>query len=177
MSKSIVEHAEYELKKAGLVDNPNPEARKVATDALALVRRFEKQQHTENTAQWVAQFFTDLISFIPLTPITDDPEEWEKFEIEQTNKDTKEKTTVVRWQSRRCPSIFSEDEGKTWFDQATGQNGKTVSAEEERKRIQAIRDAEQKKLDEAEKAKAAPAEAEAKEETAAEAPAPEQESK
>lgn len=153
MAKTLIDHAEYELTKAGLIDNPNPEARKVATDTLALVKRFDKQKHTQKTAQWVTQFFTDLVSFIPLTTITDDPEEWEKFEIEQTNKETNEKTTVTRWQSRRCPSIFSEDEGKTWIDQATGNTGESAPAEEERKRVAEIRAAEEQRIKEAEEAK------------------------
>ena len=153
MTKSLIEHAEYELNKAGLTDNPNPEARKVATDTMALVKRFDKQKHTQKTAQWVVQFFTDLVNFIPLTTITDDPEEWEKFEIEQTNKETQEKTTVVRWQSRRCPSVFSEDEGKTWTEMATGNTGESAPAEEERKRVADIRAAEEQRIKEAEEAK------------------------
>lgn len=155
MAKTLIDHAEYELTKAGLIDNPNPEARKVATDTLALVKRFDKQKHTQKTAQWVTQFFTDLVSFIPLTTITDDPEEWEKFEIEQTNKETNEKTTVTRWQSRRCPSIFSEDEGKTWIDQATGNTGESAPAEEERKRVAEIRAAEEARLKQEQEAKTA----------------------
>ena len=153
MSKTLLEHAEYELRKAGLIDNPNAEARKVATDTLALVKRFDKQTHTEKTAHWVAQFFTDLVSFIPLTTITDDPEEWEKFEIDQTNKDTGEKKTVTRWQSRRCPSIFSEDEGKTWTDQATGREGESANAAEEAKRVADIRAEEEKRVEEARQTK------------------------
>ena len=153
MAKTLIEHAEYELNKAGLTDNPNPEARKVATDTMALVKRFEKQQHTQMTAQWVVQFFSDLVNFIPLTTITDDPEEWEKFEIEQTNKETGEKTTVTRWQSRRCPSVMSEDEGKTWTDMATGNTGESAPAGEERKRVAEIRAAEEQRIKEAEEAK------------------------
>lgn len=125
-SKTLVEHAAYELTKAGIANHEDSDARKVARDIMALVRRFEKQDHSEKNAPVVLQAFETLCNFLPLTPITDDPEEWEKFEIDRKNVDTNEIEKRVVWQSRRAPSLFSEDKGKTFTDQRTGKVGESI---------------------------------------------------
>lgn len=126
MARTLSEHAAYELTKAGLANNEEPEARKVATDTMALVKRFEKQGHTEKSARFVLEAFERLCSLLPLTPITDDPDEWDKFEMKRKNVDTGEEETKEVWQSKRATSIFSEDKGKTFVDQRTGQTGESV---------------------------------------------------
>jgi len=143
MGKTLLEHAAYELTKSGFVDDTDPENRKVATDVMALVRRFVKQDHNERTGRIVLDFFETICFFLPLTPITDDPEEWEKFEIKTTNQETGEETTSTRWQSKRAPRIISEDSGKTFIDQATGKTGESVNAAEYAKKVEeqkALRD-------------------------------------
>ena len=136
MSKTLIEHAAYELTKAGMANNTDPEARQAATNTLALVRRIEKMNMTDRQAQFVLEAFSILTQFLPLTPITDDPEEWEKFEIDRKNVDTGEVEKREVWQSRRATSIFSEDKGKTFTDQRTGKTGTSVDhlkqAEEEK---------------------------------------------
>lgn len=134
MTKTLVEHAQFELERADLINNPDPQARKVATDTIALVKRFEKQAHDQTTGKWVLEFFQNLCYFKPLTPLTDDPAEWEKFEIEKKNTETKEVEVSHRWQSRRAPSVISEDEGKTWYDMATEQSGTSLDHVEEAKK-------------------------------------------
>lgn len=124
--RTLSEHAAYELTKAGMTNNDDPRARKVAIDVMALVRRFEKQDHDDKTGPFVLEAFETLCTRLPLTPITDDPEEWDKFETERKNIDTGETEKRVIWQSRRAPSIFSEDEGKTFTDQRTGKVGTSV---------------------------------------------------
>ena len=136
MSKTLIEHAAYELTKAGMANNTDPEARQAATNTLALVRRIEKMNMTDRQAQFVLEAFSILTQFLPLTPITDDPEEWEKFEIDRKNVDTGEVEKREVWQSRRATSIFSEDKGKTFTDQRTGKTGTSIDhlkqAEEEK---------------------------------------------
>lgn len=147
MGKTLVEHAAYELTKAGLTNHEDPEARKAATDTIALVRRFEKQGHNTKTAPIVLDMFQTICNFLPLTPITDDPEEWEKFEIDKRNVDTNEVEKKTIWNSRRATSIFSEDEGKTWYDQATGNTGESLDhvKEAEKKEAEAKAREERKK--------------------------------
>lgn len=158
MAKTLVEHAIFELTRADLIDNPDPQARKVATDTIALVKRFEKQQHSQTTGKWVLEFFQNICYFVPLTPLTDDPEEWEKFDIEKKNTETGEIEVTHRWQSRRAPSIISEDEGKTFYDMQTGKNGTSLDHVEEAKKREEdrVKSAENVKKREA-KAKAAEA--------------------
>lgn len=142
MSKTLAEHAAYELTRLGLVDHEEEEARKVARDTMALVRRFEKQGHTANSGQYVLQFFEDICNMIPLSPLTDDPAEWEEFEMTKENKETKEKITEARWTSKRSPRIMSSDGGKTWVDMPTGKTGESVDhkkqAENRKKNEEAI---------------------------------------
>jgi len=126
MGKTLSEHAAYELVRTGLTTHEDPEARKAATCTMALVRRFEKQKHSAATGMYTLQMFEDLCNFLPLTALTDDPAEWKKFKIRTTNEDTQEVTNVERWESLRSPSIFSEDGGKTWTDEKTGNTGTSL---------------------------------------------------
>lgn len=126
MGRTLSEHAAYELTKAGLTDNEEVEARQVALNTMALIRRLEKQNNNEKQIQYVVEAFQRLAQRLPLTPITDDPEEWEKFEVKSKNLETGVEETKVAWQSKRLPSLFSEDEGKTFVDQRTGKTGESV---------------------------------------------------
>ncbi len=125
--KTLREHAAYELTRAGLVDHKDPEARKVASDTMALIIRFEKQNHTDSTKEYVLDFFQRLCEFIPLTSLTDDPKEWEKFTLtKESAEEGGEKITEERWMSKRSPRIMSSDAGKTWVDMPTGKTGTSI---------------------------------------------------
>lgn len=143
--KTLVEHAAYELTKAGMANNADPEARQVATNTIALVRRVEKMNMTEKQANYVIEAFSILTQFLPLTPITDDPEEWDKFEIDRKNVDTQEVEKKEVWQSRRATSIFSEDKGKTFIDQRTGKVGESVDHIKQAEEMKAAEEARAKR--------------------------------
>lgn len=143
--KTLVEHAAYELTKAGMANNPDPEARQVATNTIALVRRIEKMNMTEKQANYVIEAFSILTQFLPLTPITDDPDEWDKFEIDRKNVDTQEVEKKEVWQSRRATSIFSEDKGKTFIDQRTGKVGESVDHIKQAEELKAAQEAREKR--------------------------------
>lgn len=151
--RTLAEHAAYELTKAGLTTNEDAEARKVATDVMALVKRFEKQNHTEKSAEYTLRAFDLLCNFMPLSPITDDPSEWDKFEIERKNVETGEVEKRTVWQSKRASAVFSEDEGKTFIDQKTGKTGESVNHIEFEKQI-AQQEADRKARKEAAAARA-----------------------
>lgn len=158
--KTLLEHAAYELTRAGLTSHVEPSARKTAEDTMALLRRFVKQNHDETTGRYTLEFFETLANFLPLSPITDNPEEWEKFSVESTNEETKEKTTAIRWQSKRAPSFISEDEGKTWTDMKSGRTGTSVdhvkeAAREEEEKKNSERLEKKRKADNAKKLKEA----------------------
>lgn len=126
MAKTLSEHAAYELTKAGLANSDEQEARQVAINTMALIRRFEKQKNTEKQKDFILEALNRLLNSQPLTQLTDDPSEWEKFELNRKNMETGEEETKIAWQSKRASSIFSYDEGKTWIDQQTGKTGDSV---------------------------------------------------
>lgn len=181
MGKTLTEHAAYELTKAGMSNNEDQEARQVAINTMALVRRIEKMNMSDKQARYTLEAFGILCDFLPLTPITDDPEEWEKFEIDRKNVDTGEVEKKTVWQSRRSPSIFSEDQGKTFTDQRTGKTGESLDhvkqAEEAEKRKVELADAKAKAEDRAKETAAEKAKDDSEDETIKDEPTSEKESK
>lgn len=160
---SMYDFAKSELDRAGYTTHPEPEARKVASDVLSLVKRFEKQGHSEYTKDVVLEWFASLTNFVPLAPITDNPDDWERFEI--TTKNSKGEETVKElWQSRRAPSVISEDGGKTFVDQKTGNGGPSQPhedwlkhlAEQHQKAIARMEEKKNPKKDPAANVKATP---------------------
>lgn len=133
MGKTLYEHAAYELRKLGELSTGSEADKKIFTSVLALVRRYEKQTHDDYTGKWVLEFFDTLCNFQPLSPITDDPDEWEGYEDTRKNMRTGETEVTKRWQSLRCPSMISSDGGKTWFDLKTNKEGTSVDHLEQAK--------------------------------------------
>lgn len=104
---SLVQHAEYELKKAGLFDEDSDYDGMIGGAVIQLISTFAKQGHSGFSAMYTLDVFNRLAKFEALTPITSDPDEW--------NEVTSGGASDL-WQSRRNPSIFSTDGGKTWYD-------------------------------------------------------------
>lgn len=128
MPKTLFEHATDELRRLGLhLPDESEDSRKILTDTLSLVKRFEKQDHTEHTGKWVLEFFETICNFLPLSPITDDPDEWEGYEDTHKNLKTGEAEVTTRWQNLRAPSIISMDGGKTWVDLRTNKEGTSAN--------------------------------------------------
>ncbi len=125
--RTLIEHAAYELHKAKIANSDDPELKQVAINTMALIRRIDKMNMSEKQLEYTLQAFQGLANHQPLSPITTDPDEWEKFEIKRKNVDTDEEEVRVIWQSRRMPSLFSEDEGKTFRDEATGKTGTSLN--------------------------------------------------
>lgn len=131
MAKSIYDHAVYELKKLGLVGDGEKSTEKVVRDTLGLISRFQKQKHDDFTAKWVIEFFGKLANMIPLSPITDDPSEWEEWQDEHKNIETGETETTTRWQSKRAPFIVSMDGGKTFLNLRTNKSDVSLDYKEQ----------------------------------------------
>ncbi len=75
----------------------------VAKAVLELVDVLSKQGHSGFSASMTLAIFDRVARFKPLTPLTSSPDEWNEI-------------GDGHWQSRRCPSVFSYDGGKTWYD-------------------------------------------------------------
>lgn len=103
MSKEVsqlIKHARRELDMAGL----KGEQRKLVMDLVAV---FNRQYQDKKASPGTVTIFSQLATFKPLSPLTDDPNEWMSV-----SKDFDR----PMWQSERYPAAFSEDGGKTWWD-------------------------------------------------------------
>lgn len=98
----IARHAWDELNRAGLFTADGDFYGGLTGRAvMALVDVFVEQGHSGASASLVAGMFTSLVRFEPLSPLTDDPDEW--MEV-----------TDGLWQSTRQSEAFSRDGGKTY---------------------------------------------------------------
>jgi hypothetical protein len=100
---NLVKHAKDELKRAGLFDKDSDYSGMMGDAVLELITVFSKQGHSGMSASMTRYIFNKLSGFEPITPLTNDPKEW----MEVGEK---------MWQSKRNPSCFSTDEGKTYYD-------------------------------------------------------------
>lgn len=103
----LKEYAENELKRAGLFDKDSDYNGQLANATVELIEVFEKQGHSGASGAMTLGLFEKLARFQPLTPLTSNPEEW---------TDISEASGEPMWQSKRNPSVFSNDGGKTWYD-------------------------------------------------------------
>lgn len=116
---NLEQHAEYELRKAGLFDKDSDYGGMLGKAVLDIVKVFAKQGHSGFSAPYVVALFTKVANWDTLSPITNDPEEWEDVSQYFDGK--------PQWQNKRCPRFFSKDAGKTWWDV----DEKTVKAVQE----------------------------------------------
>lgn len=100
---NLIDHAQYELTRAGMFDADADYSGALAKQVMDLITLFAEQGHSGMSAAMTIRLFTDLASFMPLGPITSDPDEW---------------TEVVdgMWQNKRRSTSFSRDGGTTWYD-------------------------------------------------------------
>jgi hypothetical protein len=96
-------YAKQELELAGLLNSDSEWDRWVARDVLKLIKVFSKQGHSGFSAITTLNIFNKVARFENLTPLSSNPDEWMKIA-----HDT--------WQSRRNPSCFSHDGGKTFYN-------------------------------------------------------------
>lgn len=107
LTESSIDHAEYELRRAGLFDDDSDYNGMIGRAVLELMKVFSEQGHSGFSAAWVRDLFNKLSNFETLTPITSDPEEW--MDCREYCSDCKD-----MWQNKRNPAVFSYDGGKTW---------------------------------------------------------------
>ena len=104
---SLVKHAEYELKLAGLFDKDSDYDGMLGEAVLELVKVFAKQGHSGFSAHQTLKIFNEVANFKPLTPIGKSKDEW---------VDQSEASGKPMWQNKRRGTTFSRDDGKTWYD-------------------------------------------------------------
>lgn len=98
---SLVEHAKKELY---LLDNDD-----AFNDCIIkAVEAFASYGHSGGSASYAVPLLNDLLQFKNVTPLTDDPMEWNHI------SDGWDGSAPV-WQSSRCAEAFSNDGGKTYY--------------------------------------------------------------
>ncbi len=100
--------AEFEVECAKLFDAGGDCGRMIGncvTDLLETFRKY-KYSHSRLSSQLILDVFVSLAKQEPAMFIADNPDEWE---------DISELSGKVLWRSIICPSLFSEDGGKTWY--------------------------------------------------------------
>lgn len=93
---SLVDHARRELD---LVES-DPWFKE---GMIKVVEAFAEMGHSGGSASVAIPMLNDLLQFKPLSPLTDDPAEWQLI----PNEDV--------WQSRRNAEAFSTNGGKTYY--------------------------------------------------------------
>jgi hypothetical protein len=106
IASNLTDHAFEELKRAGLFDKDSDYSGELGKNVLALVELFSKQGHSGFSAAMARELFNKLSDFKVLTPISGNPSEW---------NDVSEFVGRHCWQSKRDPSLFSEDDGQNWY--------------------------------------------------------------
>lgn len=104
---NLVEHARRELKTSGQV----AEDPAYAAHLIAAVAAFASYGHSGGSAVVAVGQLTRLLQWEPLTPITDNPEEWQEVAFLD---DAGEVADRGWWQNIRDSRALSRDGGKTW---------------------------------------------------------------
>jgi hypothetical protein len=99
---SLVEHAKRELELCGQYEE-DPE---YSESIIKAVEAFSAYGHSGGSAMVAREQLHMLLGFKTLSPITGNPDEWvDQSEISGTSL----------WQNKRDPSVFSNDEGRSWY--------------------------------------------------------------
>ena len=120
---NLVRHAEREMRLAGLFDEDADYGGMIAPHVLELIKLFASEGHSGASAGLTRELFHRLSNFKILSPITSDPEEW--MEVSEASGGN------PMWQSKRQPSVFSTDGGKTYYD--IDEDGRPVHESKEKK--------------------------------------------
>jgi hypothetical protein len=95
--------AMHELELAGFVGKKAPYGGMLAKAELELLYVFHKQQHSEMSAELVANLFKDLALYKPITPLQCTDDEW----VKDTSK---------VYQNKRLSLVFKDDKGPHFLE-------------------------------------------------------------
>jgi hypothetical protein len=104
---NLIEHAERELREAGLFDKDSDYGGMLGEAVLELVKTFSAQGHSGFSAGCTISLFKIVASWGVLSPLKNPMITGEWMEVCDS---------PLTYQSTRKSSVFSEDGGKTWYD-------------------------------------------------------------
>ena len=108
---TALDWAREEVERAGLLDKDSDYEGMLGEAVLELMSIMSKQGHSGMSAALVTEIFQKLANYEPLTPLTNDPNEW----CDLCEEHAEGVPPYMRWQSKRDPSCFSSDGGKTYW--------------------------------------------------------------
>lgn len=106
---NLIRHAEDEMMRAGLYDKDSDYGGMIPEAVMKLVRALASEGHSGGSHALTMQIFNRVANYHTLSPLTNDPAEW----MEVSDMCPVEQRPV--FQSRRDPSFFSNDGGKTGY--------------------------------------------------------------
>lgn len=120
-TSNLVAHAKRELSLAGIDNADSDYGGAIATAVTELVTTFASQRHSGCSAQITIEILNRLLRYETLTPLTDNPGEWQSVS---------QHFNEPMWQNIRSPKHFSRDGGKTYYDVETNKRGRSMTAKE-----------------------------------------------
>ena len=115
---SLIQHAETELKLAGLFDKDSDYGGMLGDSVMELIKVFSEQGHSGCSASMVSNLFDSLSRFKQITPLTLKDDEWNEF-------------GEGMFQNKRRSSVFKDGkDGRAYFIDAyykKTQTGSTLS--------------------------------------------------
>jgi len=108
-----------ELERAGLFSKDSDYEGMIGEAVKELLLTFQKQGHSGFSAQLTANIFHKLIKGEPLSPLTDDPNEWMEIN-DSLLQNTRVSTVFIDKKESPKPytiegKAFSDDGGKSYF--------------------------------------------------------------
>lgn len=105
----LIKHAEKEMRLAGLYDEDADYKGMIPKAVMKLVEAHASNGHSGGSHTITLAIFNRVINFKTLSPVTNDPDEWNDVSGLGSVSGPK------MWQNRRDPSTFSDDGGKTHY--------------------------------------------------------------
>lgn len=105
----LIEHAEREMRRAGLYEAGADYGGMIPEAVMKLVRALASEGHSGGSHALTMEIFNRVANYRTLTPITNDPGEWNDVSYLGSPDG------LPIWQNRRDPSLFSNDGGKTYY--------------------------------------------------------------
>lgn len=99
---NLVDFAKEELAR---IDHSDDMQCLIDRDILELIETFSNQEHSDTTGAYVLGMFNRLVTFMPLTPLTGEDDEWE--DISDISGDT-------CYQNKRCSRIFKDKDSRAY---------------------------------------------------------------
>jgi hypothetical protein len=102
---NLVDYAEHELEIIGMGASSTEENKAMHDHIIHMVKEFSKEGHSGFSASYALGILQKLLAYEPLTPLTGKDDEWFETDIGEDD---------MKWQNKRCFSVFKTADGQTY---------------------------------------------------------------